>query len=364
MAFSIIPYNGDSMMKPWPALADRAFCLTNDSRQDESIFFYDFSPAAAYRTVIVLVHGLGDEADSWRHLIPLLNKRGYRVLAPDLPGFGRSVALGKINLKKHAAAVLQLIEAACPGAKVILAGNSLGAIVAADLAFKKPGLASGLIMIDASIPGGVKTPGLFALAGMLFSRKWYRSYRTDPERAWASLYPYYAGLDAMPGEDKAFLKRRVMARVQSSAQEEAFFQTQRSIVWAFISAASKITQKIEKFDGKTLLIWGENDRIIPISSAAAFKAGLTKAELKTIPGAGHLPQQEKPQELAKLIADFADGLLYCAEPQSSQKKLSNRFCKIYNCYFSDRRRCKIINHFFEFCGNEYAVPFVATFSAD
>ena len=308
MPFSIVPYTDDSPMKPWPALAEKAFCLKGSPPDNGSLFFFDSPPEDGGETspCMVLIHGLGDEADSWRHLVPLLNAKGFRALALDLPGFGRSVAAGKASLKNHAAAVLKLLEAVVPGQAVFLAGNSMGALVAEAAAVQKPELVKGLILIDGSFPGGPARMGPLALAKLLFSKKWYRSYREDPEAAWASLYPYYANLNVMPREDRGFLRERVMARVESPTQERAFFATQRSLVWAYMTAASRFARKIKRYKGKIRLLWGENDKIIPLSSAGTFQALRKDIKLEIISGAGHLPHQERPAETARLMADFAN----------------------------------------------------------
>jgi len=309
MKFSITPYNADSPMKPWPSLTGKAFCLKSSPNARETIFYYD-APSLdnAVAPLLVLIHGLGDEADSWRHLIPLVNSAGYRVLALDLPGFGRSAAPGRINLKRHATAVLRLIEAAKikPETPVFLVGNSLGALVAEAAAIKKPGLVKGLILLDGCIPGGPAKIGLIALAKLLFSRKWYRAYRSNQEGAWASLYSYYADLDSMSGADKDFLRERVMARVNSSSQERAFFATQQSLIWAYGFGFHRYARKIRLFKGKILLLWGEKDRIMPLSTAEPFKTLRDDIELRIITGAGHLPQQEKPADTVKFIAEFVN----------------------------------------------------------
>ena len=333
MRFYIVPCKDDSYgfvpgyqpMKPWPSLAGKAFCLKDNTRPAETLFFFDAMPSndAAPEAgisdppspVFVLIHGLGDEADSWRHLIPLLNAHGFRVLAPDLPGFGRSVAAGKISIKGHVAAVLKLIEAAAlppsghpdKAPPVFLSGNSMGAVIAEAAAIQKPTLVRGLVLLDGSIPGGPSNPGLFALARLLFSRKWYRAYRDNPEAAWLSLYPYYADLDALPPADKDFLWQRVMARVESPSQEQAFFATQRSLVRMYLTGVSRIARGIQSYKGKILLIWGGKDRIIPLSSASVFMTLRPDAKLEIIPGAGHLPHQEKPEELARIMAEFGRG---------------------------------------------------------
>jgi pimeloyl-ACP methyl ester carboxylesterase len=317
MEFSIVPYENNSPMKPWPLLAGKAFSLKDGARPKESLFFFDSLPSDSLRATatIVLIHGLGDEADSWRHIIPLLNSSGFRVLAPDLPGFGRSVAQRKISLKNHAAAIIKLLEViaqqdsgatgSSSGNHVFLAGNSMGAVIAEMVALKKPKLVHGLILIDGSIPGGPSNPGFLALAKMFFNRKWYKSYRNDSKRAWDSLCPYYANLEALPQSDKEFLKQRVMDRVICHTQEQAFFATQRSLIRAYLIATSRFAKGIRRYKGKILLIWGELDRIIPLSSTDTFRLLRDDIKLEIIKGAGHLPQQENPVETARLIADFA-----------------------------------------------------------
>ena len=330
----IANYDGNSPFKPWPALAAKAFQLNIGA--GKTIFYYDSLPGnvnsgnktstseieASSPPVFVLIHGLGDEADSWRHIIPLLSGRGFRTLAIDLPGFGRSISTGRISVKSHAAAVIKLIEAVlkiphtnlsheaatgcCAESPVFLAGNSLGALVAEAAAIKRPDLVQGIVLIDGSIPGGPENPGPIALAKLLFNRKWYRAYRGKPHDAWASLYPYYADLDSMSSEDKEFLKERVIARVESSSQEKAFFATQRSLIRTFIFSSSSLARKIRHNPGKILLIWGKKDRIMPLSSAEKIRSIRQDIELKVISGAGHLPHQEKPEETARLMAEFAD----------------------------------------------------------
>jgi len=322
MSFSIVPYDGISPMRPWPSLGPSAFCLQDSTRPKETVFFYDSSPpnggAPDVKPVFVLIHGLGDEADSWRHLIPLLNSRGYRTLAPDLPGFGRSVVAGNVSLKRYAGVVARLIQAAVrppPGQPgegaapsrppVFLAGSSMGALVAQKAALAMPGISQGMVLIGGSIPGGPKNPGPLALAKILFNRKWYRVYRKSPDGLWASLYPYYADLDALPAQDKEFLRQRIMARVESPAQERAFFAIQRSVVRAYLTASFWFARRTRRSKEKILLLWGESDRIIPLSSAKAFKSLREGIALQTIPGAGHLPQQENPAETGRLMLEFA-----------------------------------------------------------
>ena len=73
-------------MQPWPGLEKYAH-MVDLTRNDLSLYLYEAGAADAQP--ILLLHGLGDEADTWRHLVEPLAAHG-RVIAPDLPGFGRS----------------------------------------------------------------------------------------------------------------------------------------------------------------------------------------------------------------------------------------------------------------------------------
>ena len=97
-----------------------------------------------------------------------------------------------------------------------------------------------------------------------------------------------------------------MARVESHSQEQAFFQTQTSLIKVYLTASSRFARFIRGYKGKILLLWGEKDRIMPRTSAESFKALREGIELEIISGAGHLPQQERPRETAQLMADFMD----------------------------------------------------------
>jgi len=260
---------------------------------------------------ILLIHGLGDDADSWRHLVPLLHSSGYRVLALDLPGFGRSVAGGKLSIKSYVNTVFKLLDALKlhPETPVFLAGSSMGAAIAEAAALQKPERIRALILLNGSIPGGPQKIGIAALAKLLLGKRSFRAYHENPERAWASLYPYYTDLDGMPSSDKEFLRKRVMERVGSPAHERSYFAVQKSIVSTFALTASRFARKIRASKNDILLLWGEDDKVLPFAPAKAFAKLRSGIELHTIPGAGHLPHQEKPAETAKLMVEFAEHCL-------------------------------------------------------
>jgi pimeloyl-ACP methyl ester carboxylesterase len=296
-------------------------------RGGETLFYYASGngPArgpGAKKPLVVLIHGLGDEADSWRGLIPLLGER-CRVLAPDLPGFGRSAAPGKISVKRHIRAIIRLLEEEGAGREnpAILAGNSMGALIAEGAALSRPELAKALILIDGCFPLAAKPDrGLLFLCLPFLGKRWYRRFREDHDAAYRSLFPYYADFEAMGEADRRFLRERVIERVESAAQERAYFASLRSMVRVSLATGRRFLKKLDLFlrgsagsaraagdiSKRLLMIWGEKDIVMPQASAKLLREAFPEAAFAVIGGAGHLPHQEKPGETAAAILRFLD----------------------------------------------------------
>jgi pimeloyl-ACP methyl ester carboxylesterase len=290
-------------------------------RGRETLFYYaagggPVREPGAGKPLVVLVHGLGDEADSWRGLIPLLGER-CRVLAPDLPGFGRSAAPGSIGVKRHVRALVRLLEEEGAGREnpAVLAGNSMGALIAEETAVSRPDLAKALILIDGCFPLAAKPDrGLLFLCLPFLGKRWYRRFRRDHDAAYRSLFPYYADFEAMGEAERRFLRERVIERVESASQERAYFASLRSMMRSSLASGRRYLEKLGLFlrgsagdaSKKLLMIWGEKDRITPQASAKLLREAFPEAAFTVIKGAGHLPHQEKPAETAAAILRFLD----------------------------------------------------------
>ena len=303
-------------MKMWPPLASNGNVLPMPGGQ---LFFYDCkSPttqepanqkSAGLLPTLVFIHGLGDEADTWRHIMPLFCSHGYRCIAPDLPGFGRSQWRGGISVSCHAQAVIRLMVECGVDSPVVLIGSSMGCGVAELVAFRRPDIVQAMIFLDGCFPihGGV-SKGMILLGLPFIGKRWYQGFRSNHEAAWKSLYAYYRDLDTMSDEDKKFLRERVIARVESTNQERGYFASLRSINAAFMFGCAYFSRKIKKFKGKLLLLWGEHDRVMPVENTALFRELRPDALLETISGAGHLPHQENPAETVEAILPLLKSL--------------------------------------------------------
>lgn len=253
-------------------------------------------------STVVLIHGNGDEADTWRHVLPTLS-RGHRVIAPDLPGFGRSKPEGSGDPHALAASVREFIKA-LNLERVALIGSSLGGAVASLVASTLVGRVSSLTLIGGPIPGlraahPEINPGMRAMLEPGVGEAYYTSLRdTGQDAAYASLEPFYAQLSNLSAADRSFLYERVWARVWSDTQRTAYFAALRGMF-------SEVQGSLAGLEHLPMqLIWGEFDAIVPISVAHGILNGLPQSRLEVIEGAGHLPHQERPEAVLRVLEGF------------------------------------------------------------
>lgn len=96
---------------------------------------------------------------------------------------------------------------------------------------------------------------MFLIPGQ--GEKLYNSFRRSQEAAFESLRPYYASLEALPPEDRQFLRERVWDRVWSDDQRRAYFSTFRWMALESLLGSARL----EQIKTPTLLVWGEQDAV-------------------------------------------------------------------------------------------------------
>jgi pimeloyl-ACP methyl ester carboxylesterase len=292
-------------MKSWPALEPygRTLALPQSGLD---LFLYDSGPAQG--ATVLLVHGLGDEADSWRYLLPVLTG-GHRVLAPDLPGFGRSGRPRRALSAPFLVSVLLELLERLDASPVLLIGSSLGGLLCQQIALNQPDRVAGLVLLDGTLLATGQALNLNLLLFMIpgLGELLYTRLRRDPDAAYDTLRPYYADLDVMPKADRDFLYRRVNQRVWSNSQRRAYFSVLRQLALWSPGQQKKLPERLGRCQTPTLVLWGEHDHIVSIEAAQALIRQQPGARLVTVPGAGHLPHQERPQAVMDAIRE--DGRL-------------------------------------------------------
>ena len=269
-------------------------------RSGTRLFFYDVgsrdSPA------MLLVHGLGDEADTWRRvMLPLAES--FRVIAPDLPGFGRSLLPGRRRLSPPflAGLLLELIEV-LGISRVIGVGSSLGASLAQLAALREPARFARLVLADGGLLAKTRLhPALLLMLVPVVGERRYRDLRGHPEAAYASLSPYYANLAGLPAEEREFLRERVQERVASDTQMRAYFSFFRGYFGWMLLNGKACEGRAQRLAIETVYVWGAEDHIVPLGAGQGALARHPGARLAVIPAAGHLPHQEAPDDFLRLL---------------------------------------------------------------
>jgi len=289
-------------MQAWPSLkhkSHQARSLANNL----SIFFFEDGEENAQ--TLILIHGLGDEADTWRHVISALAK-DYHVIALDLPGFGRSSQPDRdYSPEFFMSTIISLMDKLSID-KTILMGSSLGGILSHGLAINYPNRFSGLILVGgALLQSSALHDWSLKLMGIPMIGEWlYTRLRKDPQAAYDSLRNVYHDLDALPEEDRKFLFERVNQRVWSNEQRRAYFSTLRKLApWAK-AKQKNLKNKLENLTPPTLVIRGEHDSLFSDENAKEIIELQPNTAKVTIDNVGHLPHQENPKAFLRITQDW------------------------------------------------------------
>lgn len=244
---------------------------------------------------LLYLHGFADLHGAAVEFLPFHHElaRSFRVLAPAHPGCAGSAEDDDIEtIDDLAFRMIETIDALGVD-KIDIAGACVGGWLAAEVAVRNPERVRRLALIGAS--------GLFVAGEPIGDFFW----ETQPR----------------DGTDYSGLRRLLFARADD-AMAEALFPDSRTDTarelsrYKMMRFASRIgfsppyfydrhlRQRLHRFKGPALLVWGEHDRMVPRAHAEAYRDGLANASLRIIAGAGHSPQAEKPEEIAGLIRDF------------------------------------------------------------
>jgi pimeloyl-ACP methyl ester carboxylesterase len=250
-------------------------------------------------TVLVL-HGLGASKISVLPILPPLVHAGHRLVVPDLPGHGESDKPRGDYTPRFYARVLRQLMDALQVDRAAVVGNSLGGRVALEMAVRSPDRVTGLGLLDPAVPGfrvryvlgftRVIPTEVGAIPFPLreaWMKRAVRRLMADPSRLPND------GFDAAAGE---FIRI-----YRNPAARMAFFDSLRHIL---IEPPRPFWARMSRVRVPALVIWGEDDRLVPVRLAYKLKDALPGAELLVLPKVGHVPQFEAPEETAGTLLRF------------------------------------------------------------
>jgi pimeloyl-ACP methyl ester carboxylesterase len=228
---------------------------------------------------VLFLHG-GGPAGQWLELHQIL-ARERRVIAPDHPGFASSDELAEIegvdDLVYHYLDVMDRLELDRPA----LVGYSFGGWIAAEIAVHSPERVGSLALLS---PVGLRIPE-HPITDVFFLK---------PDQLPAALY---ADPSRMPVPDGPPDVEQMLAIYRDLTALARF-------TWAPFMSNPKLERRLGRISAPTLVIWPEEDRIVPRAHAERYAQLIAGARLQTIPDCGHALHLEHPEAVAAPLAAF------------------------------------------------------------
>jgi pimeloyl-ACP methyl ester carboxylesterase len=240
-------------------------------------------PAAG--PVVVLVHGLGGQAEDWRELAPYLVKAGFRVYLPDLPGYGRSEKPAEFSysVPDEATAVVGFLDAL--GLKQVdLGGWSMGGWIVQRVASEHPERVRRLMLFDS--------------AGLYEKPAWDTQLFTPTTPA--ELDQLNALLMPHPPTVPGFLAQDILRVSNQNAW------VLHRAVSAMLTGQDTTDRLLPGLRMPVLLVWGAEDQITPLSQGERMHRLVPQSDLEVFPACGHLAPGQCTAQIGPKVVAFVE----------------------------------------------------------
>jgi len=250
-------------------------------------------------TPIILIHGFASSSVTWYRNRDEL-ARDHRVYTPDLKGWGLTDKpsdgdYSMLAQAHHLNSFMRALEIE----QAVLVGHSMGGAIAVHMAVEYPQVVRGIVLID---PAGARP----------FPYLWLVSRVMDvpPLRRWAKLCAdlvvtheplmsmgmpgAYYNPDNLTDEMRAAL----LAPYRTHGFVDALIAFTRDVRY------TRLHERAAQVNCPTLIIWGEHDAVLPASDGQYFQESIGNSRLVIVREAAHLPHEEKPDEVNRLIREF------------------------------------------------------------
>jgi pimeloyl-ACP methyl ester carboxylesterase len=252
--------------------------------------------------VLVLLHGLGCTHRTWLPVIDALARR-YTVIAPDLLGHGASdKPRADYSIGAFANGVRDLLTVLDVD-RVTVVGHSLGGGVAMQFAYQFPERTERLVLVGSGGLGPEVSPAIRAITTTGFHQ--VMGALTLPGVRHLGV----SGLKALSRSGlPAFRDYDEVAAIYDSFRDPAARAAIRHVVRAVVDWQGQVVSMADRAylteAMPMCVIWGQHDRVIPVSHADRAAALAPKARIEVIPNAGHFPHKDHPERFVKILNDF------------------------------------------------------------
>ena len=245
-------------------------------------YFEAVPPDGSPGVPLVLVHGLGARSEDWSPMIPGLAAAGFHVYVPDLLGYGRSAKPAvAYSIPLEEGVVVDFMQA-IHLSRADVGGWSMGGWVAGLIALDHPEMVDRLVLYDA--------------AGITYQISFPRDafVPTDP----AGLGRLIALLTPKPLDLPPFVVRATLRKIKK--QGPIVQQTLDEM----LTGADVLDQRLPSLQQPTAIIWGTEDKLIPISVGETMHHDIPNSDFEGIAGCGHLAPGECPIPVLAATIEF------------------------------------------------------------
>ncbi|WP_066146868.1 alpha/beta fold hydrolase [Lederbergia lenta] len=256
------------------------------------IYYEDYHSQAS-APVFILLHGFLSSSFSFRKLIPLLSK-DFRVISVDLPPFGRSGKSKKYRYtyENMAKTVLGLLDYLSID-QIYAAGHSMGGQIVMNMMLQRPNcIKKAILLCSSSYLPKAKTPIILSSYLPFFNR----------------YVKYYLGKTGVLGNlenvvfDKALINDDMVNGYMEPFHEDHIFSALTRMLRQREGDLPKTS--LQMITTHCLLIWGDQDRVVPLHIGERLANDLPHSELVVLNGAGHLVPEEMPMQVYSEIKSF------------------------------------------------------------
>jgi pimeloyl-ACP methyl ester carboxylesterase len=260
------------------------------------IHYQEFGDAAA--PPVVLIHGYTASSYSWHRSAPLIADAGFRVVALDLVGFGYSdkPRYFEYTIDAQARLVTRFMDRLGIGAAAIV-GCSYGGAIAAVIALDYPERVDKLVLVDAVINDDLKDHPILKLASIPGIGEVVTPFLADSR----TLLRHRMSGTLARGNHHMITDDRINAilrPLRAADGHHSLLATSRN--WN----ANRIARDAHYIGHPTLIVWGEEDSVIPVHDGYTLRDAIPGSRLFVIKNCGHVPQEEKAELFSSIVSEF------------------------------------------------------------
>ncbi len=265
---------------------------------------------------MVLVHGLGGMHLNWMEVGDQLARR-YRVVAPDLIGFGITPPAGRrATIGQNLKALRGFVDELAGGGPVILVGNSMGGLLSGFLAADRPDLVDRVVLVDPAVPNP-RFEGISALVvlffGVLMTPGLATGILRQRARRLGAEAIVHATLNAVCADPRRLRPELVAAHLELAERriaampwgEAALVQAARSLLGTMARSRSYY-ERMRRVSGPALVIQGSEDQLVPLATVESFVERCPAFQLEVLEGVGHVPMMETPERFIRVLTGWLD----------------------------------------------------------